>query len=369
MRFKGRQLLDHEGVSCLLVLLFIDDPKINTTRLHRILRNLCYHAPTREGIIRSLLSILEKSNEVKLDLDGATAAIDQPQAKSKKSSSSMSGKSDKTSTSPSWLNISLDAALGFRANVFQVTRTCAGGKKSTQTSTPSVDAKTVGAISIHPGASAVVCRHTLDVLIALAKSFPTHYLPWKDASQAVTALNDVASIDTSTPKLKPTSQQCKKDSANDFWETLLRLDQQSCSRKGKSVARSHSGVSSFTRSDEIDETVFASFETSPFGQLLSMLSSPVIRRSSVLTDKLLRLLSYISLGQPDSSKKALEAAINSKDATSTSVVKANTVGPEHIQLAVQVSLFHVEIILLHLTHQVEFKHFSRDNFHCRQHVF
>ena len=334
MRFKGRQLLDHEGVSCLLVLLFIDDPKINTTRLHRILRNLCYHAPTREWIIRSLLSILEKSNEVKLDLDGATAAIDQPQA-----------------------------------NVFQVTRTCAGGKKSTQTSTPSVDAKTVGAISIHPGASAVVCRHTLDVLIALAKSFPTHYLPWKDASQAVTALNDVASIDTSTPKLKPTSQQCKKDSANDFWETLLRLDQQSCSRKGKSVARSHSGVSSFTRSDEIDETVFASFETSPFGQLLSMLSSPVIRRSSVLTDKLLRLLSYISLGQPDSSKKALEAAINSKDATSTSVVKANTVGPEHIQLAVQVSLLHVETILLHLTHQVEFKHFSRDNFHCRQHVF
>jgi hypothetical protein len=32
MRFRGRQLLDHEGISCLLILLFIDDPKINTTR-------------------------------------------------------------------------------------------------------------------------------------------------------------------------------------------------------------------------------------------------------------------------------------------------------------------------------------------------
>ena len=46
-KFRGRQLLDHEGLSCLLILLFIDDAKLNTTRLHRILRNLCYHAPTR----------------------------------------------------------------------------------------------------------------------------------------------------------------------------------------------------------------------------------------------------------------------------------------------------------------------------------
>ena len=65
LRCKGRQLLDHEGLSCLLILLFLDDPKINTTRLHRILRNLCYHAPTREWVVKSLLSILEKSNEVK----------------------------------------------------------------------------------------------------------------------------------------------------------------------------------------------------------------------------------------------------------------------------------------------------------------
>ena len=129
-----------------------------------------------------MLSILEKSNEMKADHD-LPASSEQPQSKSKKSTSSMSGKSDKSTTSaPSWLNISLDAALGFRANVFQVTRTVPGGKKSSQSvaASGSSEAKTVGAINIHPGASAVVCRHTLDVLIALAKSFPTHYLPWKD---------------------------------------------------------------------------------------------------------------------------------------------------------------------------------------------
>ena len=37
-KLLGRQLLDHEGLSCLLILLFIDDAKLNTTRLHRILR-------------------------------------------------------------------------------------------------------------------------------------------------------------------------------------------------------------------------------------------------------------------------------------------------------------------------------------------
>ena len=60
-KFRGRQLLDHEGLSCLFILLFID-AKLNTTRLHRIPRSLCYHAPTRDWVVRCLLSILEKAS-------------------------------------------------------------------------------------------------------------------------------------------------------------------------------------------------------------------------------------------------------------------------------------------------------------------
>ena len=48
----GRQLLDHESIACLLVLLFIDDPRMNMTKLHRLVRNLCIHSPTRAWIIK-----------------------------------------------------------------------------------------------------------------------------------------------------------------------------------------------------------------------------------------------------------------------------------------------------------------------------
>ena len=75
---------------------------------------------------------------------------------------------------PSWLNISLDAALGFRANVFQISR-APPGKKSSSAGTSSTP--TENSIAIHNGASGVVSRHTLEVLISLAKSFSTHFLP------------------------------------------------------------------------------------------------------------------------------------------------------------------------------------------------
>merc|ERR1712204_123588 len=97
----------------------------------------------------------------------------------------------------------------------------------------------------------------------------------------------------------------------DFWDTLLKLDQMSNSnKKGKSVARSHSNVGSLKEAasgsssdagtNMEDNQGQISFENTPFGQLLGMLSSPVICRNSVLTDKLLRLLSLISIvQQPD----------------------------------------------------------------------
>ena len=134
LRFRGRQLLDHEGLSCLLILLFIDDSKINTTRLHRILRNLCYHGPTRDWVVRSLLSILDKSNNTPtktvtgMEAGKSSSSLDTPPVKVSRKSSSGKAVEAKSAAAaqlqlqqqqqqPSWLNISLDAALGFRANV------------------------------------------------------------------------------------------------------------------------------------------------------------------------------------------------------------------------------------------------------------
>ena len=59
-------MLNHEALSCLLVLLFIDESKLDTTRLHRVLRNLCCHGPTRDWVVKSLLSILERSFEARV---------------------------------------------------------------------------------------------------------------------------------------------------------------------------------------------------------------------------------------------------------------------------------------------------------------
>lgn len=67
LRLRGRQLLDHESMACLLVLLFIDEPKINTLRLHRVIRNLCYHGSTREWVVKALLNIMERSNDENKD--------------------------------------------------------------------------------------------------------------------------------------------------------------------------------------------------------------------------------------------------------------------------------------------------------------
>ena len=156
----------------------------------------------------------------------------------------------------------------------------------------------------------------------------------------------------------------------DIWDTLLKLDQLSSSnKKGKSVARSHSSAGSLKSSsaaeaaasgESDDDSGALSFEHSPFGQLLGMLASPVIRRNSVLTDKLLRLLSLISLGQPDILKKkqsstTLTTTTTTTESTTTTSAAAtpdnkdssvepsaetskpnNVIRSEHLKLAVEV---------------------------------
>ena len=324
-KFRGRQLLDHEGLSCLLILLFIDDSKLNTTRLHRILRNLCYHAPTRDWVVKCLLSILEKANTLtSLGAEqpggGVEAASTPTPAKLRKS---LSGKSSETKESrssggqTSWLNISMDAALGFRANVFQVQRPAHLGKKSS-------GAGAGASIAVHPQAAPVVCRHTLEVLIYLARSFPIHFLPGTGGSQ---------------PSSQPDTahQPDKKTAAKsaEFWETLLKLDKESwSSKKGKSVARSHSSVSI---KSEDEEATSSSLTFSAFGQLLSMLASPVIKRSSLLTDKLLRLLSLISLGQPSQDVlKRQDDAAKTEGGQENPLLVDKVIRDDQIQLAVEV---------------------------------
>ena len=227
----------------------------------------------------------------------------------------------------SWLNISIDAALGCRANVFHILKH--SGKKSERQGHN---------ITIHPQAAPTVCRHTLELLISLAKSFPGYFVPMKSKDSDEKEKDK----DYSTPKEESGAKpkipaKPNKSDAPDFWDMLLKLD--SCaSKKGKSVARTHS---SSNLGSEPEQSAI-SFEVSAFGQLISMLNWSVVRRSSQLTDKLLRLLSLISIGLTEinpttrrqESANAQNVAKNKKPDENKDLSCAAPEG--HIKLAVQV---------------------------------
>ena len=60
---SSKQMLDQEGLCCLLVFLFLDQSKLHFNRLFRIFRSLCQHLPTRAWLLSSLFAILSTANE------------------------------------------------------------------------------------------------------------------------------------------------------------------------------------------------------------------------------------------------------------------------------------------------------------------
>uniref|UniRef100_A0A8B9MQW4 HECT-type E3 ubiquitin transferase n=1 Tax=Accipiter nisus TaxID=211598 RepID=A0A8B9MQW4_9AVES len=297
LRLRGRLLLDHEALSCLLVLLFVDEPKLNTSRLHRVLRNLCYHAPTRGWVVRSLLSILQRSSESELCLEaprGPPIAEERPRRASGRTGSTTGTTVEprgldllhrveaRSSGQLSWLSVSMDAALGCRTNIFQIQRV--PGRKHTEKHAAAAGS----AVHIHPQAAPVVCRHVLDTLIQLAKVFPSHFTQQRGRDPTNEAERE---------RGPPKSGGSPCNLSTDFWDLLVKLDNMNVSRKGKSSAKTGTGSGG-----PEPETSGLGLEASPLGQLMNMLSHGVIRRSALLTEKLLRLLSLISIALPEGGK-------------------------------------------------------------------
>ena len=304
LKLRGRHLLDHEALTCLLVLLFIDEPKINTNRFHRVLRNLCYHGPTRAWVMQALLSILQKTSDCKI-----VETEDKGKNKMKKgvpmqTDSPVSLKSDVRSQA-SWLSVSLEAALGCRANVFQIQRN--SGKKHANSPSSSV--------SIHVQAAPAVCRHVLDTLISLAKIFPSQFFPSskvkevqkcddeKDLDNAKQKQSMGASASPVTSPRVANKVDSKQDSKcdTDFWDILVRLDSASGSRKGKGFPKMHGD----------GELNSVDYSRAPLGHLMSMLSHPVIRKSQLLTDRLIRLLALVSTSLPEALQATKANVMNS----------------------------------------------------------
>ena len=162
--------------------------------------------------------------------------------------------SNKTTNShtPTWLAMSIDAALGCRTHVFQLHRQT--GRKHNSTSG--------AALTIHPQASPIICRHVLDTLIVLAKQFPAQFLPetgkpeQRGADKCATAVECggkpllstplKTSTPASTPNTANTPTSAAKSSASrseqEFWETLVRLDTVIGSKKMKTLQKQHNAT-------------------------------------------------------------------------------------------------------------------------------
>lgn len=311
MERQGRPLLDHDSLASLLILLFIDEPKFNTLRLHRVIRNLSFHVPTRDWIIRALLSIIDKSNENTDGLIGAAGS---------------SSASQQIASRPQWLNIRLDAALGTRNNVFIIRRI--------QNYDPcsSNDVSRHYAISIHSQASQIICRHALDLLISLAKSFPVNFLPVKRPGDVVRPEDQPG----------PSSAIYGRSVKTDFWDILIRLETTAEQRKANPI-----DTTGETKPTPVipPVTYAMTFDESPFGQLVSMLSYSIVKKSSQLTDKLLRLLSFISNGlpeckdAPDAGTTATATVDKTKSTSSSEPIYDESCLPEsieHLRLAIDV---------------------------------
>lgn len=309
---RGRQLLDYDSICCLLVLLFIDDQRLNFNRLQKLLKNLCTHPQTRQWIIKALLSIINKSTG-RSDCDGPTSTpgaptlvLRTPTNLSQSSTTSTSSDNQHVKNiNPSWLTINFESAFGARTNVFRIQRV--GHSKR----------NAAVQISVHAQACPIICRQVLESLILLAKTFPEQFLPlpMQHTEQvAILPTNDQTNKGTSPDKQVATTPSKTPTNIRDlsFWELILKLDQSFNNRNNRSLTIPLQNVTTYnvntgtvtsrttststtsstsTTRPQIDEI---DFDSSPFAALLLMLDHPILTKNNQLMDKLFKLLSSIS---------------------------------------------------------------------------
>lgn len=308
---SSKQMLDQEALTCLLVLLFLDQSKLHNNRLHRIIKNLSQHSPTRAWILSSLLAIIREMGKTPSvqTMPSISSSCPMPPplmastvGMASASGSSVAAGSDSdvgvapvggsggvaTSTPmivtphhyslPHWLDISINAALGSHAKIFQLEGESGSSSKGTSGNR----------INIHPLAGTTISHNVLDVLIFLARHFGSSFLP--------------ADL---VPKDKVSADEKKEegsDVVSNFWQILLRLDG-GVGRKGKSTMK---GFKFSENKESLTEQ--ERFSSSIIGQLMTLFTHDIVAENVALTDKLLRLLSVASSSIPRTGMRSLMPA-------------------------------------------------------------
>lgn len=258
----AKQMLDQEGLACLLLLFFIDQNKLHISRLHRVIKNLCQHPQTRAWMLASILSILQES---------CCSPSLIPNENQPHEVHVVTGSAHNTGNF-SWLNLSISAALGCHAPVLQFNKT-----------------GTDSSVTIHPYASSILSNCMLELLIFLARLFPISFLP---------------------QQLMPGEhREADKTVISNFWQLLLKLDSMN-SKKGKGSSKAF-----VLKDDNVEQKESELFSSSIVGQLIRMFNYPVIFESSSLTDKLFRLLALVTASIPKTGfvKKGAQNKNQNKD--------------------------------------------------------
>ena len=257
----AKQMLDQEGLACLLLLFFVDQNKLHVSRLHRVIKNLCQHPQTRAWMLASILSILQESccSSSLLSNESQPPEIH-----------IVTGAAQNVGNF-SWLNLSISAALGCHAPVLHFNKTGSNN-----------------AVTIHPYASSILSNCMLELLIFLARLFPDSFLP---------------------QQLMPGEhKECDKTVISNFWQLLLKLDSMN-SKKGKGSSKAF-----VLKDDNVEQKESELFSSSIVGQLMKMFNHPIIFGSTSLTDKLFRLLALVTASIPKTGfvKKGAQSKDQSK---------------------------------------------------------
>ncbi|KAL3982881.1 HECT-domain (ubiquitin-transferase) family protein [Acanthocheilonema viteae] len=234
---SATQLLDRDAIVTLLLLFFIDPARLNTQRLQKLIKSLCAQNVTCDFVIWCLIALLDKVDEDAVQYE------------------------DFTGTVSGWLDqICVHSGIGQHEQAVKFF-------KSTHT------------VALHPAILTTVCRLVLDTLINLAKTYPGHFLPAKLR----------ASGSLSNAGLPPFSQ---------FWAIVHSLSKADIS--SRSTHRHSSSLETALGPGGINASMAASsLEDSAVGVLMEHIRRPVILSSSVLQDKLLRLICTIVQTLPD----------------------------------------------------------------------
>ncbi|KRX45470.1 E3 ubiquitin-protein ligase HUWE1 [Trichinella murrelli] len=336
---RSSALFDRESLTCLLVLLFVDDSRLSTARLTRILRTVCAHPGTREWLLRALVSILQRT-WMSLDLVGGSTlggvrpsdpefgdlssycfsptpsrstVLTRSSHRRNEAAGAAGGLhlSSANSENKGWLSMTMTSKLGNCVEVFRISKpTASGGKRALlfPQLTP---------VLLHPLVVPAVSTAVINTIAAIAKSYSHSFFPQLrkllNSQSNAASTSDGASASTAeagstaqqsgaarqgdeqqpqsaskTPTLRRRSSSAVDRMRSDFWDILTKLNNPS---SANSRTKHSPKIVSFGFPDT---TAQCGVEDSLFGQLVLFLRHPVIVERQGLQSILLSTLQHVT---------------------------------------------------------------------------